>query len=559
MKRVNRKIVSAVLAAALAASLCVSALAADAAALDGAVADAAAYMLGSVKAPEVGSVGGEWAVIGLARSGYDVPDSYFENYYRTVERYVEDCGGVLHEKKYTEYSRVILGLTAAGYDPRDVAGHDLTAPLGDFERTIWQGINGPIWALIALDSMDYPIPKNPAAKTQATRDLYIDEILRRQTPDGGWNLSAGSNGPVGKNERGDPDLTGMALQALAEYQHRPDVKAATDRALALLSDTQNDSGGYHGWGDVNSESVVQVLVALCALGIAQDDARFVKNGHTLVDDILSFKNADGSFRHTSDGRGNSQMSSEQAFYGLVAAQRARDGKNSLYDMSDTVKREDFAPIDSDADHAAGLPGRNANVSAAPVTVPGKTFEDIRGHANAAAIEALASREIINGKSDVRFDPDATVTRAEFAAIVTRGLGLRSVEPGGGYPFGDVPSGKWYFSSVYTAYYYEIVSGVGGGAFNPEGEITREQAAVMTVRAAKLAGLDTELADVEILDTLAPFGDYRTVSDYAREQLAFCYMNGIMDDTEFDIEPKEAVTRAEIAETLYRMLDSARLI
>jgi hypothetical protein len=552
MRKINGKFVSAVLAAALAAALCVPALAADAATLDKAVSDAAAYMLRSVKAPEVGSIGGEWAVIGLARSGYDVPDSYFENYYRTVEQYVEDCGGVLHEKKYTEYSRVILGLTAAGYDPRDVAGYDLTAPLGDFERTIWQGINGPIWALIALDSMNYPIPENPAAKTQATRDRYIAEILRRQTPDGGWDLD---------DRKGDPDMTGMALQALARYQHKPDVKAATDRAIALMSEIQDDTGGYRGWNSVNSESAVQVLVALCALGISQDDARFVKNGHTLVDNILTFKNADGSFKHTEDNQGESQMSSEQAFYGLIAAQRARDGKNSLYDMTDAVQRENFAPIDPDPDagYAEGLPDRNENVSAAPVTVPGKTFEDTLGHANAAAIEALASREIINGKSDDRFDPDATVTRAEFAAVVTRGLGLQPVGPGGGYPFGDVQSGKWYFNYVYTAYYYEIVSGVGGGAFNPEGRITREQAAVMTVRAAKLAGLDTDLANVEILDTLAPFGDYRTVSDYAREQLAFCYMNGIMDDTEFDIEPKEEVTRAEIAEMLYRMLDRARLI
>jgi hypothetical protein len=95
-----------------------------------AIKDTAAYIHQTVKNPQVDSVGGEWAIIGLARSGYDVPDSYYEDYYRTVEAYVKEANGILHDKKYTEYSRVILALTAAGYDPTDVAGYDLTMASG---------------------------------------------------------------------------------------------------------------------------------------------------------------------------------------------------------------------------------------------------------------------------------------------------------------------------------------------------------------------------------------------------------------------------------------------
>jgi hypothetical protein len=529
--------------------------AADAKALDAAVADAAAYMLKTVKAPAVDSVGGEWAVIGLARSGAAVPDSYFEGYRSTVEAYVKERGGVLHEKKYTEYSRVILAMTAAGYDPRDVAGCDLTAALGDFERTIWQGINGPIWALIALDSGDYPVPKNAEAKTQATRDLYIEEILRRQTSDGGWSLTAGADGAIRAGERGDPDLTGMALQALAQYQDRPAVKAATEKALDFLSDLQDEQGGYQGWGDINSESVVQVLVALCALGIPEDDPRFVKNGHSLVDNILSFRLADGSFLHTAGGAGNSQMSTEQAFYGLVAAQRARDGKNALYRMSDATKRG--APATSA--EADGLPGKNGAVNSLPVTAAGKTFADIAGHASRDAIEALAARGIINGMTDAVFAPDATVTRAEFAAIVVRGLGLKIAAPSGASPFGDVKQSDWYFPYVCAADIYGIAGGVGDGRFNPKGTITRQEAAVMTARAAGLAGLDTEFDAAAIRDTLAQFGDYRGVADWAEGALAFCYAAGILDDSVLDIKPGEAVTRAEIAEMLRGMLALADLI
>ena len=187
----------------------------------------AAYMVSAVKAPEVSSIGGEWAVLGLARSGYSVPKDYFDTYYANVEKYVKSCKGVLHDRKYTEYSRVILALTAIGRDPSNVAGYNLLTPLGDFEKTIWQGLNGPIWALIALDSGNYTIPKNTTAKTQSTRQLFVDEILNRQQKDGGWTLDDTGDS--------DPDMTAMVLQALAKYQDQSAVKAATDKALTFLS------------------------------------------------------------------------------------------------------------------------------------------------------------------------------------------------------------------------------------------------------------------------------------------------------------------------------------
>ncbi|MDR1574006.1 MAG: S-layer homology domain-containing protein, partial [Clostridiales Family XIII bacterium] len=460
----------------------------------------AAYVYETVKKPGVGSVGGEWAVIGLARSAYDVPDAYYAAYYERVEAYVKERGGVLHDKKYTEYSRVILGLTAAGYDPRDVGGYDLTAALGDFERTVWQGVNGPIWALIALDSADYPIPQNPAAKTQATRDLYIDDILRRQLPDGGWNLSAGVSGAAAANEASDPDITGMALQALANYTDRPRVKAAAEKALVRLSELQDENGGYTGFGDANSESVVQVLIALCALGVPTNDARFMKNGATLLDNIQGFENKDGGFRHMSGGDGDDLMATEQALCGLVAAQRARDGMPGLYHMEDAARRDGRAVAAPEA--GAGLPGKHADVTSVPVSDQGRTFADIQDHANRTAIEALAARGIVGGRTDTEFDPDAGVTRAEFAAVVTRALGLAYNQPyredGSALEVPrapglmdrtatvfDVPAGAWYYGAVGAAYGYGIVSGTSSNTFNPGGAVTRQEAAVMVARAAGL--------------------------------------------------------------------------
>jgi hypothetical protein len=82
---------------------------------------------------------------------------------------------------------------------------------------------------------------------------------------------------------------------------------------------------------------------------------------------------------------------------------------------------------------------------------------------------------------------------------------------------------------------------------------------MTARAASLAGLDTELDASAIRDTLAQFDDYRSAADWAQGPLAFCYAEGILDDSALDIAPKERATRAEIAEMLYRTLVLADLL
>ncbi|MDI4645912.1 S-layer homology domain-containing protein [Cohnella hashimotonis] len=531
---------------ALSMSICLfgntAALAAPAKSAQDVVADTAAYVMSTVSHPEVGSIGGEWAVIGLARSDYDVPQSYFDDYYETVEHYVVGLKGQLHDKKYTEYSRLVLALTAIGADPSDVGGYNLLTPLGDFEKTVWQGINGPIFALIALDSGNYGIPLNPSAKVQATREMYIDEILSRQLKDGGFALSG---------DAADPDITGMALQALAKYQDRTIVKAATDRALDRLSQLQVDTGGYASWGVGNSESAVQVLMALCELGIPVDDGRFVKNGRSIVDALNDYYRKGNGFQHAVDGSGATGMSTEQALYGLVNAERLAEGKPSLYRMSD-VKRQ----TPSSRSETVGLPNKNADVRSLPVLDSAKTFSDIAGHPNQKAIEALSSRGIINGMTADAFKPDRTMTRAEFAVIVTKGLGLA---PRTAATFSDVAAGSWYAGYVGTASTYGIVNGTSKSTFSPGAVITKQEAAVMIANAAKLSGMDTALGAAETRDLLAQFGDYTKTAEWARNSLAFDYREQILSQEDLNIEPKLAVTRAQIAEMLARLLNAAKLM
>ena len=296
---------------------------------------------------------------------------------------------------------------------------------------------------------------------------------------------------------------------------------------------------------------MQVLVALGALGISTEDARFIKNGNSLLDNLLSFANPEGSYRHATDSSGNSRMSTEQAFYGLVAVWRAETGANRLYDMSDAEKRSETSP-----EAGIGLAGKHAEVQVAVVLFPGKSFSDVAGHPNQTTIEALAVRGIINGKAAALFDPETTMTRAEFAAIVVRTLGLREQAESS---FADVPADAWYAGYVATAHGYDIINGVSPSEFNPLAMISKQEAAVMLTRAAELAGMDTAMEAAAVRDALAPFGDYVTAAGWARESLACCYSAGLFDDTDFNIEPERAILRREIAQALYNLLEQADLL
>ncbi|QNK60207.1 S-layer homology domain-containing protein [Paenibacillus sp. PAMC21692] len=305
-----------------------------------------AFMQEMVPEPTVGSIAGEWSVFGIARSGEKAADGYYEAYYRNVVKEVQRFmpaangkpDGRLDRNKGTEHSRLIIALTAIGEDVTDVGGYDLRLALADFNYVTKQGINGPIFALIAFDSLNYDIPLVEGVNVQTTRDRLIEFILEREIEGGGWAL--GTN-PT----EADPDITAMAIQGLTPYyDKRQDVKEAIDRGLLRLSAAQDSSGGYRSWGSLNSESAAQVVVALSGLGIDADtDSRFVKNGASVLHSLLSFSSEDGGFYHIKAGEaGNGgaepgmvdPMATDQALYALVAYERFLEGRNRLYDMTD---------------------------------------------------------------------------------------------------------------------------------------------------------------------------------------------------------------------------------
>ena len=342
------------------------------------LAQTAVYLSASVPDPGVSSIGGEWAVIGLARNG-GLPADYAASYYSNLVRTLRDTGGVLHRVKYTEYSRVVIALSSLGFDPTDVAGYDVLSPLGDFDQVCWQGANGPIWALIALDSRGYDAPTAPEGKRQTTRDALVDAILASEIAGGGGALS----GAVP-----DVDMTAMALTSRAPYRGaRADAAAAIERGLSVLSSLQGEGGGFGDAGSASSESCAQVVVALASLGIdPASDERFVKESGSVLDALCSFAVPGGGFKHIADGEVNG-MATEQGFYALVAYERLLSGKTSLFDMSDVASAvppdvppdpdpapdPDPIPTPDPEPTPSGQPSGNAGAQNDSVAPSGKTL------------------------------------------------------------------------------------------------------------------------------------------------------------------------------------------
>lgn len=315
-----------------------------------------------------GDTTGDWFPVGLGRIGY--PDNY-ESYLAVINSVVSEryeSPHKLSESKATEWHRISLAILAMGGDPTRIGLDKNNKPIdliadGTYNREKdnslgEQGINAWIWALITLDSMRYKIPED----AETTREDIILEILQQQLNDGGFSLS---------EETADPDMTGMAITALAPYYNSEEtftyerkstgkkvertVREVVDEALNILSEMQLANGAYESMEMENTESIVQVIVALTSLGIdIFSDERFIKNGHTMYDALMNFQMSDGGFVHSNEldeenpsaqpGKSNT-MATDQALYALVALYRFEHGYRSLYDFRPELNDKEKNKID----------------------------------------------------------------------------------------------------------------------------------------------------------------------------------------------------------------------
>ncbi|SET06446.1 S-layer homology domain-containing protein [Paenibacillus sp. NFR01] len=186
------------------------------------------------------------------------------------------------------------------------------------------------------------------------------------------------------------------------------------------------------------------------------------------------------------------------------------------------------------------------------------FKDVDKHWAKAAVNDMGSRLVIEGVGNGMFNPDTNITRAEFAAIIVRGLGLKPVT--GTSAFTDVAASDWYHSAVQTAYEYKLIEGFGDGAFHPKENITREQAMVIIAKAMKITGLQGKLATANADERLTLFSDAGIVANWARNGVTNSLQAGIFTGRSASrLAPKANITRAEVAAIMQRLLKKSDLI
>ncbi|HPR92983.1 MAG TPA: S-layer homology domain-containing protein [Syntrophomonadaceae bacterium] len=186
------------------------------------------------------------------------------------------------------------------------------------------------------------------------------------------------------------------------------------------------------------------------------------------------------------------------------------------------------------------------------------FNDAANHWAKEAINNMGSRMVVSGVRNEMFDPDRDITRAEFAAIIVRGLGLK---PGTGKAqFTDVKNTDWFSGYIITAAEQKIISGYGNGKFGPMDKITREQAMTMISMAMKLTGLKADLATGEAEKLLAGFSDANQSEAYAKSNIAVCIKTDIISGRDGNlIAPKDNITRAEVTIIVRNLLQKSNLI
>ncbi len=189
-----------------------------------------------------------------------------------------------------------------------------------------------------------------------------------------------------------------------------------------------------------------------------------------------------------------------------------------------------------------------------------TFNDVIAQWAKDAVDDLGSRMVVSGDVNSLFHPDHDITRAEFAAILVQGLGLKADNAAESL-FPDVKPDAWYSGAVPTAHTYHLINGFGDGTFRPADNITREQAMAIIANAMNLTGLKDQLLSSQAEDELLKsFVDENNISVWARDGIAAAIQAGIVSGRGGkELAPKAFITRAEAAVMVQKLLRESQLI
>ncbi|MHA6260444.1 S-layer homology domain-containing protein [Sporosarcina sp. CAU 1771] len=461
----------------------------------------------------------EWEAIGLARAGKTVPKAYHENFNRNLQEQVISKSGK-GRMKITDVERLAIAGVAIGKNPMNIDGKGFNLIEKIYNSESWtsgedsitfQGNNGIIFALLALDSNGFEVPNT----AKWTREKLIAELLMHQKEEGSWSLSTSKDGASSF------DITAMALTALAPYDDQPLVKNAIDKAVSFLAKSQEASGGFNEQfvGGISSEATSQVIIGLTANKIDPESDLFTKKGAHLIDHLLSYQSEDGGFKHTIDDAASNGMASEQALQALVAFDLYVKGEGSLYDFTG----ETVTPL--------------------PESI---AFTDVDGHWAIEFIEDAAQLNIIKGYPDGSFKPDSELKRVHAVSLLVRALNLETTKSS---PFKDI--GGYHSETqqeIAAAYHHGLIVNP-NGSFNPNNNVTRAQMALMLERAYKIkTGVKYQATGK------APFSDFGNADEETINAISMLYELEIASGSNGKYNPSNSTTRAHAAKMLVNFFE-----
>ncbi|MCU6796804.1 S-layer homology domain-containing protein, partial [Paenibacillus sp. WQ 127069] len=185
------------------------------------------------------------------------------------------------------------------------------------------------------------------------------------------------------------------------------------------------------------------------------------------------------------------------------------------------------------------------------------FKDVELHWAKESVNDMGSRMVINGIGHGSFNPDQDITRAEFAAILIRGLGLKLKAEASG--FSDVDPKSWFASAIGTAFTYNLINGFEDGTFRPNDKITREQAMTIMARAMTITKIEAKQLQ-NTGQVLNSFTDAGTISNWAKSGISDCLKFGLVSGrNNTELAPKAFITRAEVAVIVQGLLQKSDLI
>jgi len=539
----------------------------------------------------------EWVVMDMAAYSITSPNAISKTSNSAIQKYIDSAieSIVKNNVSDSDCDKAILALTSIGADVNNLYPKDS---------------NTTISAIAILNSLNHSTsawtaPYTLAAYAQgnygttAYENALIDSILAAQKPDGSWD------------EWGTIDPTANVIAALSLYTERSGVQNAIDNAIEFLSVHQKDNGDYDD-GQVgeyaagsNSNSTAMVIIGLVANGInPATDSRFIKNGHSLLDGLLSFALPDGSGFGYTDNNTINTLSTEQGFRALIAASQIMTTglTYNIYDFSSlsvtsvhatgSVQNDNpgensgddisvYVTINADTGYWMNnktviIPGTRATVYHALVsalansgitqvgasngyvksmTKDGRTLEEFGSGAGSGWLfkvngnmpnTGITTCHISNGDSILLYytgdwTQDSSAAFDEEPTNANTTKTVITTETAITMPFTDISETDWFYDYVQKAYQRKLFDGVDGTSFAPSITFSRGMLATVLFRHAGMPKVELTKGFIDV-----------TSGSWYSDGASWAQAAGIFDgypDGRFD--PDGPITREQMALVLMR--------